>query len=362
MVPRVMSRKGTELEALAMASYEMGHRRTASRVFFEAVNAYKVAEHALMTNSPAKKYMYDRINFCFDKVIELSDYPIERVEIEWSGGSPFPAVFHRIDDQPRPTVLRIPGMDAIKEDPPPEPNDNAFLERGFNVLIIDGPGQGESNLRGITVTDDNYEVAVSAAIDWLVAQPSVEKSKIGVEGFSMGSFWSLRAGAYDSRIGAIVSAMGVYMDKRYIFDIDSPHFKQMFMYMARIEDEDEFDEMAERMTLRGYGSRIHCPVLLCSGEFDPLCPLKDTYETYDELNCPKELWVVGDQAHRMHWVDALGGMSVRLWSLDWLWDALHGAYDEKHDREVYIGKGGRGPFANDAPTPDWRSWDDGVSV
>lgn len=361
MVPRVMAQRGAEIEALADASYEKGHRRTASRAYYQAVKAYKVAQHAIMADTPVKRHLYERLNFCYDRVAELSDYPLERVEVSWSGGAPFPALFHRVDDKPRPTAVHIPGMDATKEDVP-DPNDNIFLERGMNVLVMDGPGQGESNVRGIRVTDDNYERAVSAAIDWLEANPYVAKLKIGVVGFSMGSFWAPRAAAFDDRVAALVAAMGCFMDKRYIFEMDSPHFKQQFMYMAGIEDEDEFDELAARMTLEGYGESITCPTLLCSGEFDPLSPLEDTYDFYDEIAGPKELWVVGDEAHRVHWVEALAGMSVWHWCIDWLSEVLESGISDEHDREIYIGKGGRGPFPDDAPAPDWRSWDNGVSI
>lgn len=360
-VARVMAERGQSRERLAEASLRSGHRRTASRVLFEAVKAYKTAAHAVMENNPVKAFLYERLNACYDRVIELSDYPLERVEIEWEGTT-FPALFHCVDsDTPRPTILHIPGMDATKEQVP-DPNDNIFLERGLNVLVIDGPGQGESNLRGTTVTSDNYERAASSAIDWLVTRPEVDADKIGVIGFSMGSFWAPRTAALDDRVAALVAALGCYMDKRYIFDLDSPHFKQMFMYMSGIDDEDEFDEMADKMTLRGYGKRIQCPTLLCSGEFDPLSPLEDTYDFFDELGGPKELWVIGDEAHRLHWVEGLAGMSVWHWCIDWIADALRGSVKPDHDREVYVGKTGQGPFAASAPTPSFRSWSDGVGV
>lgn len=360
-VARVMTKQGQEREALAEASLRAGHRRTASRVYFEAVKAYKTATHAIMENNSVKSFLYQRLNYCYDRVIELSDYPLERVEIQWNGTF-FPGLFHSIDgDTERPTVLHIPGMDATKEQVP-DPNSNIFLERGLNVLIIDGPGQGESNLRGLTVTDDNYEHAASAAIDWLVSRPEVDADRIGVIGFSMGSFWGPRTAAFDNRVAALVAALGCYMDKRYIFDMDSPHFKQMFMYMADIHDEDDFDEMANKMTLRGYGGKITCPTLLCSGEFDPLSPLEDTYEFFDELGGPKELWVMGDEAHRLHWVEGLAGMSVWHWCIDWMADALSQPMAADHAREVYVGKGGSGPFESDAPVPTFRSWSDGVGV
>jgi pimeloyl-ACP methyl ester carboxylesterase len=360
MVARVMTSQGEDFERLARASKAAGHHRTARVVFHKAVQAYKTAQHAVMSNGPVKSYIYSRLNACYDEIIALADGAIERVEIPFEGRT-FPGLLHLVDDRARPTVLYVPGMDATKEQDP-DPNNNVFAARGFNVLVIDGPGQGESNLREIWVTDDNYERAASAAIDVLVPRPEVDATRLAVLGLSMGSFWACRTAAYDSRVRAVAAAMGVFMDKRYIFDLDSPHFKQMFMYMSGTDDEDEFDAMAERMTLRGYGSRIRCPTLLCNGEFDPLCPLEDAYELYEELAGPKELWVAGGEAHRLRWVDGLGGMSVLPWCLDWLSDALDGRVVEGHAREVYLAKGGSGPFAPDAPEPTFRSWHNGVGV
>ncbi len=361
MVPRVMHRAAQERERLARASDEAGHRRTASRVYHQAVQAYRTAQHAIMTDIPQKAMLYERLNACYDRIIALSDYPIERVDIPWEGHL-LPALFHyRAGARQAPTVLFIPGMDATKEDVP-DPNNNIFIERGLNVLVLDGPGQGESNIRGIRVTDDNYERAASAALDWLVTRPEVDSARIGVIGFSMGSFWAPRLAAYDSRVSALVAAMGCYMDKRYIFELDSPHFKQQFMYMAGIDDEDTFDAMAGRMTLRGYGGKITCPTLLCSGEFDPLSPIEEAYELFDELRGPKELWVIADEVHRLHWVQALAGMSVWHWCLDWLKDALEGKVPAGHEREVYVEKGRSGPFDPAAPVPSFRSWNNGVGV
>lgn len=361
MVPRVLSRVGQERERLARASDAAGHRRTASKVYVQAVQAYRGAQHAIMADLPQKALLYERLNACYDRVIALSDEPIERVEIPWEGKL-LPALFFCLPDRRRaPTVLSIPGMDATKEDVP-DPNSNIFLERGLNVLSLDGPGQGESNLRGIKITDDNYERAASAAIDWLVQRPEVDPERIGVVGFSMGSFWAPRTAARDQRVRALIAAMGCYMDKRYIFEMDSPHFKQAFMYMAGMDDENAFDAMAERMTLRGYGQQITCPTLLCSGEFDPLSPLEEAYELFDELAGPKELWVMADEAHRLHWAQALAGMSVWQWCLDWMVQALNGSYGDGYQREVYVEKGGAGPFAPDAPAPSFRSWYNGAGV
>jgi len=55
-------------------------------------------------------------------------------------------------------------MDSVKEDMPLY--GDALLERGIATLRLDGPGQGESNLRKIRVTENNYEVAGKNAVDY----------------------------------------------------------------------------------------------------------------------------------------------------------------------------------------------------
>mgnify|MGYP003352428067 FL=1 len=50
----------------------------------------------------------------------------------------------------------------------------------MHAFSFDGPGQGESNLRGIRLTADNYEEAAAAAIDYLMKRKEVDAQKIGV--------------------------------------------------------------------------------------------------------------------------------------------------------------------------------------
>jgi dienelactone hydrolase len=54
----------------------------------------------------------------------------------------------------------------------------------MHVLSIDGPGQGISNIRKIRVSDDNYERAAMAAIDWLMNRPEVDPTQIVIAGIS----------------------------------------------------------------------------------------------------------------------------------------------------------------------------------
>ena len=167
----------------------------------------------------------------------------------------------------------------------------------MHVISIDGPGQGNSNMQKIRAVGDNYERAGAAVMDYLQTRDEIDNERIGVYGVSMGSYWSLRLASYDHRPAALVSAVACFNPNNTIFTQSSPRFKQQFMYMAGMEDEDEFDAMARDMTVKGYVEKIECPTLLVSGEFDPLCPLEDAIEVYGDITANKEMWVVEDQFH-----------------------------------------------------------------
>ncbi|HVI66227.1 MAG TPA: alpha/beta hydrolase, partial [Bradyrhizobium sp.] len=95
-------------------------------------------------------------------------YPeIERVEVPYEGTS-LPAYFVRgAGSGRRPTVVLFDGMDNAKEMSVIFAGLD-FAKRGINTLAIDGPGQAEAlRLRNIHSRHD-YEVAGTAAYDYVV--------------------------------------------------------------------------------------------------------------------------------------------------------------------------------------------------
>ena len=107
----------------------------------------------------------------------------------------------------------VPGCDMTKE-MSPHPLRNWAVARGMHLFAFDGPGQGEANLRGIKVTDDNYEDAARTAITQLLARPEVDAERLGLFGMSFGSYWSARIAATDDRIKANVLQWASVCDKR----------------------------------------------------------------------------------------------------------------------------------------------------
>ena len=225
------------------------------------------------------------------------------------------------DRRKAPFVIYIPGMDGTKENGI-DPTNNIFHARGFHVLGLDGPGQGSSNLRKIRVTEDNYASAGSAAIDYVLQRPELDADKVVLFGSSMGTYWGSQIAATDPRVRGCATVRACYGPKQHIFNQASPRFKQVFMYMAGIHDEAEFDRLAARMTLDAYAPRIQCPTLMVTGEYDPLCYLDETEAVYEAIPGPKELWVFENEAHSLRGMKAIASLNVYAFMLDWLNDAL----------------------------------------
>lgn len=350
MIPRVLFKEAAHKEAIARAADERGHAATAIALYHNAVEDYRHGQHAIFEDdNPEKIYMHDRMSACYDRIIALSDGRIERVEIDWEDKQ-LSGILHLAPvDGPAPLVVFCPGMDMTKE-AMPHPTNNVFAARGMHVLAIDGPGQGVSNLRKVRVTADNYEQAGSSFIDAMVTRPDVDETRIAVSGFSMGSHWGTRIAALDDRVRAIATAAACYGSKRPLFQLASPRFKQIFMYMAGLQDEQEFNQLADEMGNLDEAERIRCPSLQVIGEYDPLCYLEDAYEVYQRIDAPKEFWVIENDFHVPLKTKNLGGIDVYPFLADWLRDALAGKFQAGHAREILIReREGSGPYEHQAP-------------
>jgi pimeloyl-ACP methyl ester carboxylesterase len=345
MIPRIMERYGRHAEELGRAAEKAGHRETALELYTKAMHPYHIGQHSIYEDDHEEKiYLHSRLLASFEGAMRNAEYPIERVEIPFEGKS-IQANFHMLPGRPKaPTVLYCPGMDQTKEGYP-NPAHNHFMKRGMHVLSIDGPGQGMSNIRKIRVTLDNYERAGKTAIDWLCSRPEVDAERIGVFGCSMGSHWGTQVAAYDPRVKAVATAYACYTSKRLLFDVDSPRFKRIFMYMTGIHDEEAFDRFADQYVLDSYFKRLNCYTLMVHGEYDPLSDMDEAYALYQTIPGPRELWIIENNFHMPVALPHLAGLDVHLCVADWLRDALSGKKPRNLKREVILReKTGSGPY------------------
>lgn len=354
MIPKHMGKKAMALEKSAVNEERAGHTQTALDFYYQAAFTYADAQHTVFRLDDERRYLYDGVRRCYDKVAEFAPYRLERIYIPWEGGQ-LAGNLHIAPnvDGPAPLVFHIPGCDVTKESWP-HPHFNQGHQRGMHVFSFDGPGVGASLMSGLTLTADNYERAASAALDVLEQRPEVAGDRIVAYATSFGSFWGLRLAATDPRIKATVAVQASICEKYIQTDLESPRWKQLFAFLTEADSEDELNDIMRAMTMDGRMAAISSPTLLTVGEYDPRAPLREIYSLFDQMTAPAELWVMADQHHSF----SVGGGSE--WArashsvlMDWLSDRLEGQPLAHRGEVVYV-EGSGGP--NDPGLATKRFW------
>ena len=255
MISKHMGLAARRLEKMAQTEAEAGHRETAMELYFQTALLWLDAQHVVFELNDEKKYLHGSLMRCYDKVREFAPYKIEHVDIPWNGTVVSGNLHLCPGEGKKPLVFYVPGCDQTKE-AWPHPNFNQAQRRGMHLFSFDGPGQGESNLRGIKLTADNYEEAASAAIDYLSKRPEVDAAKIGVYALSFGSHWGMRIAAHDHRIAACAAPWASFGDKYYLMTEESPRYKQLFAFLTQSKSEEELDRVVSAMNMEGRMDKI----------------------------------------------------------------------------------------------------------
>ncbi len=351
MIAKHMGMAARKTERLAQAEAEAGHKETAMELYYTAALEYVDAQHVVFETGDEKKFLHGGAIRCYDKVREFAPYRIEHVDVPWNGtvvsGNLHLAPMAPGDD-PKPLIFYVPGCDQTKE-AWPHPYYNQALQRGMHVFSFDGPGQGESNLRGIRLTDDNYEDAAGAAIEYLMKRKEVDAKKIGVYALSFGSFWGMRIAAKNRNVAAAAAPWASFVDKYYLMNEESPRYKQLFAYLTQSSSEAELDAVWQKMTMEGLMEKITCPTLVVTGEYDPRAPIEEVYRLFDEMKAPAELWVLPDQHHNGS-VTQKGRASVweadiHAFVCDWMRERFEGKPVKHPGKSLWLDPAGTGPNA-----------------
>ncbi|MEI7626520.1 MAG: hypothetical protein WCK06_10295 [Actinomycetota bacterium] len=136
---------------------------------------------------------------------------MEVVALPWRGPKgPMPGWFLRpsSDAKPRPTLLMNNGSDAQAIDLWGA-GGFAALERDWNVLIFDGPGEGGMLFERNQTFIPEWERVITPIVDWLRRRPDVDRDRIVLSGSSFGGELVPRAAAFEPRLAAISVDPGV---------------------------------------------------------------------------------------------------------------------------------------------------------
>jgi dipeptidyl aminopeptidase/acylaminoacyl peptidase len=285
---------------------------------------------------------------CYGKVREYAPYRIEHVDVPWNGTVVSGNLHLAPGAGRKPLVFYVPGCDQTKE-AWPHPYYNQALQRGMHAFSFDGPGQGESNLRGIRLTADNYEEAASAVFDYLEQRPEVDPKKMGVYALSFGSFWGMRIAAKEKRLAAVAAPWASFADKYYLMTEESPRYKQLFAYLTQSESEEQLDKVVSDMTMEGRMEKITAPTLLVTGEYDPRAPVSEVIRLFDQMKAPAELWLLPDQHHNGSITQkarsSVWEADIHAFVCDWLRDRFNGMPVKHPGKVLWVEPSSAGPNA-----------------
>ena len=262
--------------------------------------------------------LWEQHRAAWDRFVDLAGLQIDRIEIPYEGTT-LPGYFFRSGPagEPRRTLIYNNGSDG--------PVTGAWvqgiadaLERGWNAVTFDGPGQNAALIRQQLTFRPDWEKVITPVVDYLLTRPDVDGSKIALLGVSQAGYWVTRSVAFEHRIAAAVVDPGVTNVSTTMFG-QIPHFLVKLIDAGEREKFDKDMDLALRFSastrsmmtfrMRPYGvtspyefftaardyaltdetiGQITCPVLITDPDHEQFWP-GQSGELYDKLSADKTL-------------------------------------------------------------------------
>lgn len=287
--------EGRRLRAWAAEAEAAGRRLTAAQVHLRACSYLQIGERFRTPKDEAALTAYRQALDSFRGFAALTDRPgIEAVEVPYQGVS-LPAWFVHAENAPpgpRPCVVYFDGLDITKElcylRGGPE-----IVRRGMSCLIVDGPGNGESiRFRGLPLRYD-YELAGTAALEYLGTRPDVDPQRVGLLAISLGGYYAPRVAAHEPRYRACVAWGAIWdyhatwkrrLEQGFRTPLSVPgHHIQWVLGVESVEA--ALAKLAD-FRLDGVAQAIRCPFLLLVGGEDEQIPAEDAEALFQAVGSP----------------------------------------------------------------------------
>ncbi len=307
------------VSALAAEAAAAGMSETARLAYWRASSYYRTAGVMLMA-APLDQRLVEsshRQTATFRQGAELMDQPPEIVEIPYEDTT-LPGYFFAVDDdpRPRPTVILTGGYDSTKEEGYFY-NAAAALARGYNALVFDGPGQGAVLVAQSLPIRADWEAVVTPVVDYLIARPDVDGTRLALIGPSLGAYLAPRAASVEHRLAACIADCGTFdMYAGFLSRLPGPlrsgfeaghhtsvvAVREMLDHLAKqptagwslrrgmlvhgVDTPLDYVEAMKPFSLADHAGDIQCPTFVCNGENDDISATAP--ELVAALTCPKE--------------------------------------------------------------------------
>jgi pimeloyl-ACP methyl ester carboxylesterase len=201
---------GNATAARADDALAAGHRVTASERYLRAAQYYDQALFFVLgtTEPERERSVYETMAGMWAAAGALSEPAWERVEIPYEDTT-LPAWFLSPPGASgrRPTVILNNGSDGQSVDLYAW-GAKAANDRGWNAVILEGPGQGEMLFVREVPFRPDWEAVITPVVDHLAERNDVDDEKIALVGWSQGGELVARAAAFEHRLAAVVTDPG----------------------------------------------------------------------------------------------------------------------------------------------------------
>jgi alpha-beta hydrolase superfamily lysophospholipase len=195
----------------------------------------------------------------------------------------------------RPLLIVQTGFDGTKEELYFETAYFA-VKRGYNVLLFEGPGQGEVIRIQKLPFRPNWETVITPVVDYAINRNEVDGERIALMGISFGGYLAPRAVVFEKRIKACIANGGVYdfhitahltQDLEKYLDttkgaeqIDEDIYAKMKinpslrwamtngMFTFHAKSPSAWLKMTRPYTMKDIAAKITCPILIVDSEED----------------------------------------------------------------------------------------------
>ena len=184
-----------------------GQNLAAGQLSLGAAYAYRAAIQYTDPTTAEFDQRIQSMQTSFRQGIDLIGVPMRPIEVPFEQTT-LPGYYLEHDDQLRPLVMMVGGGDTFCED--------LFYfagypgwKRGYNVIMVDLPGQGITPNRGQHFRAD-MDKPFSAVLDWVEANAAAKPAQIAVYGVSGGGYFSAQGVAADRRIHAWIASTPIF--------------------------------------------------------------------------------------------------------------------------------------------------------
>ena len=307
-----------EGDRLAALAHRTSDPISKGRALLRAHNYYRSSDFFLAPKDPRRPVAWKKNIDNFYAGLDALHVPYERISVPY-GKYHLNALYYPgpTGAEDKPLIVAITGYDGTMEEMYFSIVAAAH-DRGYSVLVYEGPGQG-SILReqGLTMTPE-WERPNAAVLDTFLASHP-KPMKIVMLGESLGGYLAPRAAAFDPRIDGVV-AQDVFYDGGEAVSRGTPGFVKWLIanghtgtldFLSKLSDDPgrkwtrengmwvfglsspyDIGKMFSQYTLAPVASKITADVLILAGTNDHFIPLEQVDQFKQSLTHARSVTTV----------------------------------------------------------------------